>query len=114
MFPKMPPPSTAQGLVRSCHDLSEGGLAVAAAEMCIGGRLGLELDGSLSPETCFVETNACLLAEIDPAAEAGFRALFANLPLTKIGMVTADPVLRVSHVEIPVADLVKAFTGDIR
>jgi phosphoribosylformylglycinamidine (FGAM) synthase-like enzyme len=26
----------------ACHDLSEGGLAVAAAEMCIGGRLGLE------------------------------------------------------------------------
>ena len=31
------------GLVRSAHDLSEGGLAVAAAEMCIGGRLGIEL-----------------------------------------------------------------------
>ena len=25
-----------QGLVAACHDLSEGGLAVAAAEMCIG------------------------------------------------------------------------------
>ena len=33
----------AAGWVRACHDLSEGGLAVAAAEMCIGGRLGLEL-----------------------------------------------------------------------
>ncbi|MCJ7433746.1 MAG: phosphoribosylformylglycinamidine synthase subunit PurL, partial [Anaerolineales bacterium] len=30
-------------LVRSCHDLSEGGLGIAAAEMCIGGRLGLDL-----------------------------------------------------------------------
>ena len=30
-----------QGLVKACHDLSEGGLAVAAAEMCIGGRSGL-------------------------------------------------------------------------
>jgi phosphoribosylformylglycinamidine (FGAM) synthase-like enzyme len=28
------------GLVRACHDLSEGGLAVALAEMCIAGRLG--------------------------------------------------------------------------
>jgi len=35
------------GLVRACHDLSEGGLAVAAAEMSLAGRLGmrLELDG---------------------------------------------------------------------
>ena len=29
------------GLVRACHDVSEGGLAVALAEMCIAGRLGI-------------------------------------------------------------------------
>lgn len=103
-----------QGLVKSCHDLSEGGLSVAAAEMCIGGRLGLVLDESLSPEACFAETNSCLLAEIDPAAEADFCALFADLPLAKIGAVTAEPVLKIAGAEIPVADLVKAFTGDIR
>ncbi|MGH2618164.1 MAG: phosphoribosylformylglycinamidine synthase subunit PurL, partial [Thermomicrobiales bacterium] len=33
-----------KGLVQSCHDLSEGGLAVAAAEMAIAGGLGMELD----------------------------------------------------------------------
>jgi phosphoribosylformylglycinamidine synthase subunit PurSL len=103
-----------KGLVRACHDLSEGGLAVAAAEMCIGGRLGLMLDESLSPEACFTETNGCLLAEIAPAAESAFRALFADLPLAKIGMVTAEPVLKIAGESIPVADLVKAFTGDIR
>ncbi len=32
-----------EGLVRACHDLSEGGLAVALAEMCIAGRLGAEI-----------------------------------------------------------------------
>ena len=32
-----------QGLIRSCHDLSEGGLAVAAAEMAFAGGLGLRL-----------------------------------------------------------------------
>ena len=30
------------GLVRSCHDLSEGGLAVAVAEMAFAGGLGAE------------------------------------------------------------------------
>ncbi len=32
------------GLVHSCHDLSEGGLALALAEMALGGRLGIEAD----------------------------------------------------------------------
>ncbi len=102
------------GLVKSCHDLSEAGLSVAAAEMCIGGRLGLVLDGSLSPAACFAEANGCLLAEIEPAAETAFRALFAGLPLTKIGTVSAEPVLKIAGESILVADLVKAFTGDIR
>ncbi|OIO84863.1 MAG: hypothetical protein AUK01_07945 [Anaerolineae bacterium CG2_30_57_67] len=99
------------GLVRSCHDLSEGGLAVAAAEMCIGGRLGLILDESIPAEACFAETNGCLLAEISPAAEAEFKKLFAALPLTKIGHVIAEPVLKIAGEGIPVTDLVQAFTG---
>ncbi|MCG2788016.1 MAG: hypothetical protein L6461_23255 [Anaerolineae bacterium] len=89
--------------------MSEGGLAVAAAEMCIGGRLGLELLGTLSPETCFAETNSCLLAEIDPAAEADFRILFAGLPHEKVGTVTAQPVLKIAGEFIAVDALVKAF-----
>lgn len=101
-----------EGWVRSCHDLSEGGLAVAAAEMCIGGRLGLVLDESIPAEACFAETNGCLLAEIVPAAESAFRALFIDLPLKRIGSVTAEPVLKIAGAVIPVAELVKAFTGE--
>ncbi len=33
----------AEGLIRACHDLSDGGLAVAAAEMALAGRVGLTL-----------------------------------------------------------------------
>jgi phosphoribosylformylglycinamidine synthase len=39
----------ASGKVRSCHDLAEGGLAVAAAEMAIGGGLGVKVDPDLVP-----------------------------------------------------------------
>ena len=35
---------SAPGSVESCHDVSEGGLAVALAEMCIAGRLGATID----------------------------------------------------------------------
>ncbi len=37
------------GIVRACHDISEGGLAVALAEMCIGGRLGATIDDAPPP-----------------------------------------------------------------
>ena len=33
-----------QGRVFACHDVSDGGLAVALAEICLAGRLGAELD----------------------------------------------------------------------
>lgn len=101
-----------QGLVHACHDLSEGGLAVAAAEMCIGGRLGLVLEESLPAEACFAEANGCLLAEVSPASEAAFRALFSDLPLMKIGAVSAEPILHLAGAQIPVADLVRAFNGE--
>ncbi len=37
-----------EGLVKTAHDCSEGGLAVAVAEMCIGGRIGaiIDIDGT--------------------------------------------------------------------
>jgi phosphoribosylformylglycinamidine synthase len=35
-----------KGWLESCHDISDGGLAVALAEMCIGGQLGAEVDTS--------------------------------------------------------------------
>lgn len=96
-----------QGLVLACHDLSEGGLAVAAAEMCIGGRLGLNLDltGIVDPSTIvetqpwlplFGETNGCLLVEVAEANVVDFENAFGALPLRQIGQVTTDPRLVIS------------------
>ena len=39
----------AAGAVRSCHDLSEGGLAVAAAEMAFAGGLGVDVNVAALP-----------------------------------------------------------------
>jgi phosphoribosylformylglycinamidine synthase len=33
-----------RGAIVSCHDISDGGIAVALAEMCIGGDIGAEVD----------------------------------------------------------------------
>lgn len=95
------------GLVKSCHDLSEGGLAVTAAEMCIGGRLGMELQ--FEEATLFTEVNGCLLVEVSPVNASAFENQFTNLSFNKIGKVTTDPTLKFGGEEIPVEELVRAF-----
>ncbi len=101
------------GLIRSAHDLSEGGLAVAAAEMCIGGRLGLDITPPLTTRDLFGETTGCLLVEISPANIARFEETFKNLPFKKLGQVIADPVLKLNETTITVEDLAAAFNTSI-
>jgi phosphoribosylformylglycinamidine synthase subunit PurSL len=97
------------GLVQSAHDLSEGGLAVAAAEMCIGGRLGMEFD--IEASAVFNEVNGCLLIEVSPKDVSALERQFANLPFNKIGEVTSSPILKIASDEIPVDELIHAFNN---
>ena len=78
------------GLVRACHDVSEGGVAVAAAEMCIGGRLGMNLEWD--DDALFAESNGSLLVEVRPGDCAAFEAQFANSlsQVQQIGKVSDD------------------------
>jgi phosphoribosylformylglycinamidine synthase len=87
------------GLVRACHDLSEGGLAVAAAEMAFAGGLGARLDvGKIAAlhETAgavvalFSESNTRFLCEVQPSNAGEFERVFGQLPLAKIGAVAKD------------------------
>jgi phosphoribosylformylglycinamidine synthase II len=63
-----------QGAVLSTHDLSEGGLAVALAEMAFSGKAGVKVDLTCIPtaEPCqpaeylFGETPGCLIIEVAP------------------------------------------------
>lgn len=101
------------GLVRSAHDLSEGGLAVAAAEMCIGGRLGLDITPPLTTRDLFGETTGCLLVEVSPANIVRFEESFKDLPFKKLGQVISDPILKLNETTITVEALTVAFNTPI-
>ena len=84
------------GLLRSCHDLSEGGLAVAAAEMSFAGELGAEiwlagLGEAVSSDDdtmlLFSESNTRFVVEVRPKHRKQLETLFAGLPITEIGVV---------------------------
>lgn len=93
--------------IKSAHDLSEGGLAVAIAEMCIGGRLGVEIN--FEAQNLFNEVNGCLLVEVAPENKSAFEKQFSNLPFQKIGEVTSSPILKLDNHEIKLEELVHAF-----
>jgi len=92
-----------KGLVRACHDLSEGGLLVAAAEMALGAGLGLRLDlAMLAREqqlsvlaACFAEGPGRLLITAKAEDRLRIEQHFAGLPCIAIGQVEPDPRLRV-------------------
>ena len=84
------------GLVRACHDLSEGGLAVAAAEMSFAGQLGLQVDfssalqasGLKAVEFLFAESNSRFLIEVDASRRSEWDALMADVAHECIGQVS--------------------------
>jgi phosphoribosylformylglycinamidine synthase len=104
-------------LVRSAHDLSEGGLAVAIAEMCIGGRLGIKFESNTWGDpirVLFGESTGTLLVEVRRQDNEEFLTLFRGLPLNWIGTVTQESKLTVlAHgstvLDIPLSDLIAAW-----
>lgn len=110
-----------QGLVKSCHDPSEGGLALALAEMAMAGRLGatITLDpndfGHLSvTDILFAESNGRLLIEVHPDDADRLRELFDGLPLVELGLVTKDGNLTLlskdeTLVDLSIPDIVAAW-----
>jgi phosphoribosylformylglycinamidine synthase II len=90
-----------EGIVKSCHDLSEGGLAIAAAEMAFAGGFGLELDLrtvtnkliTRSDFLLFSESNSRFLIEVAEQDRSAFEYLIKSKACTQIGKVTKDQKL---------------------
>jgi len=96
--------ATEKGLVRSCHDCSEGGLAVATAEMSFAGGYGMELDLSLVPidegvgrddMILFSESNTRFIVEVQPRNQKEFEGAIEGVPYGCIGRVVENDVFTV-------------------
>jgi len=92
------------GTVRACHDLSEGGLAVAAAEMTLAGGYGAELDLRKVPAEAlkrddfalFSESNSRFLVEVAEKDRDAFETLMKGKACAEIGKVTKNQRLAIS------------------
>lgn len=108
------------GLVSACHDLSEGGLAVALAEMCFAGQVGAEVlvknttetlshrekekKNSVSSESLclggesvmlFSESNTRFLVSVSKEHKSKFESIMKNLPCVEIGKTALSDMMKI-------------------
>ncbi|MCF6179965.1 MAG: AIR synthase-related protein, partial [Geopsychrobacter sp.] len=101
-----------QGLLRSCHDLSDGGLAISLAEKAFAGGFGIAADldkmlveGELADDVLlFSESQSRLAVTVKPENRPAFEALFADCDWALIGEVTAEPRLSLRRGGKPLID----------
>jgi phosphoribosylformylglycinamidine synthase len=94
--------------LRSCHDLSEGGLAVASAEMAFSSEYGIELDLNKVPIAkeisrndfvLFSESNSRFLVEVSEEQKTNFETLMKDVFCAEIGTVKKDGYLSISGLD---------------
>ncbi|SHN56419.1 phosphoribosylformylglycinamidine synthase subunit PurL [Oceanicella actignis] len=106
----------AEGLARAAHDLSDGGLAVAAAEMALAAGVGATLDGppeGMTPAAWFFgEDQARYLVSCAPEALEPLlaRARAAGVPARRVGAAGGDAVA-LGGARVSLADLRAAHEG---
>jgi len=103
-----------QGLVLSCHDLSEGGLGLALSEMAFSGNIGLEIDiadimftghNRRHDFVLFAESNTRFLLEIKRERPHNLKQIFSDSSLIRIGNTTRERRLRIFNGSKKLIDL---------
>jgi phosphoribosylformylglycinamidine synthase II len=118
-----------KGLVKACHDLSEGGIGVAAAEMGFAGGVGIKLDLNKVPlgelidrndTILFSESNTRFLVEVVPEDAKRFEGTMGENICAAIGEFTEDDRLQVygikgeEVVSAPLSELKEAWQKPLR
>ena len=89
-----------KGLIASLHDCSDGGIAVALAEMAFAGGLGVSARLDKVPfqgkekhddQVLFSESNSRLIAEVAPENQKKFENALKGSPVGLIGRVETTP-----------------------
>jgi phosphoribosylformylglycinamidine synthase II len=121
--------ATAKSLVRACHDLSDGGLGVALAEMAFAGGVGATINLSAVPlgepierddYLLFSESNSRFLAEVAPPDRAEFEQLMSGTSFASIGQVTDSGAVEIyglqgkQIVTEPIGELKEAWQKPLR
>lgn len=102
-----------RGLVRSAHDCADGGLAVALAECCIMGGLGVNAPALPEAERIdallFGETPSRIVVSVSPQHALELETVLQGVPFARTGEVADDRLALGSSLDVSVADLQDAW-----
>jgi len=97
------------------HDVSDGGLAVALAEMAIAGEVGfkveLNFDSCTPAEACFAEPASVVVCSVDPqetAAVCGLAAA-AGVRARVVGVAGGNRLIAKGAFDVALADATHAW-----
>lgn len=113
-----------EGLVETCHDVSEGGIAVALAEMCIAGRIGARIIRGKLDNTentaLFSESTSRFVVEVKPEYRQQFEFMLKDHHIYPIGETLESPYFAIVddvdkslQVDIAIAELERAYRGEM-
>jgi len=122
------------GLVKSCHDCSEGGISVACSEMAFAGGLGMQIDLRKVPfqdpkrdkqkpydhKVLFSESNSRFIVEIKPEDKNKFEKILNGNTFAEIGKVAGGKSFVVRGmdgkviIKVPIGGLKEAWQAPLR
>ncbi|MEE8469956.1 MAG: phosphoribosylformylglycinamidine synthase subunit PurL [Dehalococcoidia bacterium] len=108
-----------QGVVRSAHDCSDGGLAVTLAESCIEGNMGFRgkwtIAGRVDTEL-FGEEQSRIVVSLEPARLGELQNLAARyqVPLRELGIVEGNRLVIGEVVDLPLDEVTEAWQGGLK
>lgn len=107
-----------ESIVLSCHDCSDGGIAVAVAEMCISGQCGAEIDlsammGSSVQRKLYSESNSRWIVEVDGMDVTRFTEIMGD-DAELIGITKGNALkIKDNGTVVPLEDMIKAWNEPI-
>jgi phosphoribosylformylglycinamidine synthase len=108
-----------QGIIRSAHDLSDGGLAVALVECCIGGGLGFNGfpvgRGGRRDQALFGENQSRIIVSVDvkDAARLEKMAGREGVPLRSLGFVGGSRLVMEGDIDLGLEQIEMAWRGGL-
>ncbi len=106
-------------LVRSCHDISDGGIASAVSEMTFGNKIGcdIEIISDLRADTILFSETGGFVLELSMNNMEAVQAIFSDymIELIKIGSTNDSEIMTFNNVvKLKVKEMKKAWTNGLR